>query len=134
MAPQCLRIGRFTSVNPLVVHINGFHEIIDRTLIGLTANGTSDSSTVPLAIQFHFAGPFMVAKGAVEHSGQRFYILLLWRSFSFTLPFSHSAALAAGSKAPVRAYSEFSSVRFGKRKGITYRNQSIAGSTVDQDC
>lgn len=87
------RVGFFTSINPLIIHIDGFHEIIDVALIGLAANCTSDGPCVPFSIQFYFAGPFVVTKRTIEHGGQGLDILLLRWGLSLTLFFPHNESL-----------------------------------------
>jgi len=90
-------VGRFTGINPVVININWFCEVIDLRLKTLHAHSARDPPCIPRLVHFDLATPFVVAKGAVELCLQWFKGLYLWRWLPLTLLLPHPQSVSLAS-------------------------------------
>lgn len=82
-------ICRLTSVDPVIVHINGFWQIIDVWLETLHTNTACYPSSVFRLIQFDFTTLLVIAKRTIELSIERLDRPVLWWRLPLTLLLSH---------------------------------------------
>ena len=85
-------VGLFARVDPLVVDVDGLHEVVDGALVAFRANGAAHRPRVPFPVQFHLAWSLVVTEGTVEHGGQGFNVLALGGRLSLGFSLSHVGA------------------------------------------